>query len=169
METGKLLVIVEVAQARRFACQAPVCGRSAFRLLYVVSHSGGIVVLGASCYRKMLGTEVPVRPLYGTPVVRRLTERQCSLLAENPALLIAELEADPAFPFHAPSAPLNSGELAPRARIPRLPVGTRRQFGAQAERDVEAKYGQRSDLKGWRSLVDLRIRELADGANGSSG
>ena len=28
METGKLLVNVEVAQASRFACQAPGCGRS---------------------------------------------------------------------------------------------------------------------------------------------
>ncbi|PSL79448.1 hypothetical protein C7T35_37485 [Variovorax sp. WS11] len=115
----------------------------------------------------MLGTEVPVRPLDRTPVVRRLTERECNLLAENPAQLIAEFDAGHAFAF-APSAPASPREPAPRARIPRLPLGTRRQFGAQAEREVEAKYGQRSHLKGWRSLVDLRIRELANGVTGSS-
>jgi hypothetical protein len=168
METGKLLAIVEVAQARRFACQAPGCGRSTFRQLYVVFHSGEIVVLGASCYRKLLGNDV-VRPLFGAPGVRRLTERECSLLAENPAQLIAEFEAGHAFAFHAPSTRPSPGEPTPRARIPPLPHGTRRQFGAQAEKDVEAKYGKRSDLKGWRSLVDLRIRELADGVNGSNG
>src|SRR5215207_7718842 len=104
METGKLLAIVEVAQARRFACQAPGCGRSTFRQLYVVFHSGEIVVLGAGCYRNMLGTEVPVRPLYGTPVARRLTERECSLLGENPAQLIAEFEAGHAFAIRVPSS-----------------------------------------------------------------
>ncbi len=169
METGKLLVIVEVAQARRLACQAPGCGRSTFRQLYLVVRGGDVVVLGASCFRKMQGSEVPVPPLYGTPLVRRLTERQSSLLAENPAQLIAEFEAEHALPFRAPSARPTPGELARRARIPRLPLSTRRRFGEQAEREVEAKYGQPSDLKGWRSLVDLRIRELADGADSSSG
>jgi hypothetical protein len=176
METGKLLVIVEVAQARRFACQAPGCGRSTFRQLYLVVRGGEIVVLGASCFQKLQGSEVAVRPLYGMPLVRRLTERQCSLLAENPAQLIAEFEAEHALPLRTPSAPPNPGELAPRARIPRLPDFARRQFGEQAAREVEAKYGPRSNLKGWRSLVDLRIRELADGValparigSGSSG
>lgn len=163
METGKLLVIVEVAQARRFACQAPGCGRSMFRQLYLVALGGEVAVLGASCFRKMQGNGVPVPPLYGTPLVRRLSERQCRLLAENPAQLIAEFEAEHALPFRAPSERPNPAELAPRARIPRLPDFARRQFGEQAAREVEAKYGQRSGLKGWRSLVDLRIRELADG------
>jgi hypothetical protein len=91
------------------------------------------------------------------------------LLAENPAQLIAEFEVEHALPFRAPAERPNPAELAPRARIPRLPDFARRQFGEQAAREVEAKYGQRSDLKGWRSLVDLRIRELVDGANGRSG
>ena len=163
METGKLLVIVEVPQARRFACQAPGCGRSTFRQLYLVVRGAGIVILGASCFRKMQGSEVPVTPLYKTPLVRRLTERQCSLLAGNPAQLIAEFEAEYELPLRAPSAPPNPGELASRARIPRLPDFARRQFGAQAAREVGAKYGQRSGLKGWRSVVVLRIRELPDG------
>jgi hypothetical protein len=98
METGKLLVIVEVAQARRFACQAPGCGRSMFRQLYLVLRNGEIVVLGEGCFRKMQGSEAPVRPLYGTPLVRRLTERQCRLLAEDPARLIEEFEADHSYP-----------------------------------------------------------------------
>ncbi|CAN7744132.1 hypothetical protein LJR084_006642 [Variovorax sp. LjRoot84] len=161
METGKLLAIVEVAQARRFACQAAGCGRTVFRQLYVV-HSEGIIVLGAGCYRKMLGTEVSARPLHGTPDVRRLTERECSLLAENPAQLMAEFDAGHASAFGALSARPSPREATPRARTPRLPIWTRRQFGAQAEKEVEAQYGRSSDLKGWRSLVDLRIRELAD-------
>lgn len=167
METGKLLAIVEVAQARRFACQAPGCGRTVFRQLYVVFYSGGFILLGAGCCRKMLGTEVSARPLHGTPDVRRLTERECSLLAENPAQLMAEFDAGRASAFGALSARPGPREAAPRARIPRLSIWTRRQFGAQAEREVEAKYGRNSDLKGWRSLVDLRIRELADRATAS--
>jgi hypothetical protein len=163
METGKLLVIVQVSQARRFACQAPGCGRSTFRQLYLVVRGGEVVVFGASCFRKIEGSEVPVQPLYGTPPVRRLTERQCSLLAEDPAALIGEFEAEQALPSRPPSAPPDPRELAPRARIPRLPDFARRRFGEQAAREVEARYGPRSDLKGWRSLVDLRIRELADG------
>ncbi|CAN7750501.1 MULTISPECIES: hypothetical protein [unclassified Variovorax] len=162
METGKLLAIVEVAQARRFACQAAGCGRTVFRQLYVVVHSEGIIVLGAGCYRKMLGTEVSARPLHGTPDVRRLTERECSLLAENPAQLMAEFDTGHASAFGALSARPSPREATPRARTPRLPIWTRRQFGAQAEKEVEAQYGRSSDLKGWRSLVDLRIRELAD-------
>ena len=162
METGKLLAIVEVAQARRFACQAAGCGRTVFRQLYVVVHSEGIIVLGAGCYRKMLGTEVSARPLHGTPDVRRLTERECSLLAENPAQLMAEVDTGHASACGALSARPSPREATPRARTPRLPIWTRRQFGAQAEKEVEAQYGRSSDLKGWRSLVDLRIRELAD-------
>jgi hypothetical protein len=163
METGKLLAIVEVAQARRFACQAPGCGRSTFRQLYLVVRGAEVVVLGASCFRKMQGSEVPVQPLYGRPLVRRLADRQCSLLAEDPAQLIAEFEAEQALLARAPSAPSSPGELATRARIPPLPDFARRKFGEQAAREVEARYGPCSDLKGWRSLVDLRIRELADG------
>jgi hypothetical protein len=168
METGKLLVIVEVAHARRFACQAPGCGRSTFRQLYLVVRNGEIVVLGAGCFRKMQGSEAPVRPLYATPPVRRLNDRQCRLLAQDPARLIAEIQAEHVLPSRASLANSEPGEPAPRARIPPLPAWTIRQFGAQAESDVEARYGQRSGLKGWRSLVDLRIRELADGANDSS-
>jgi hypothetical protein len=167
METGKLLAIVEVAQARRFACQAPGCGRTVFRQLYVVFHSGGFVVLGAGCYRKMLGAEVSAQALHGAPDVRRLTERESRLLAENPAQLMAEFDAGHASAFGALSARPGPRQATPRVRIPRLPIWTRRQFGAQAEREVEAKYGRNSDLKGRRSLVDLRIRELADGVNAS--
>lgn len=169
METGKLLAIVEVAQARRFACQAPGCGRTVFRQLHVVFHSEGIIVLGPGCYRKMLGTEVSARPQHGAPDVRRLTERECSLLAENPAQLLAEFDAGHASAFGALSARPGPREATRRARIPRLPVWTRHQFGAQAEKEVEAKYGRNSDLKGWRSLVDLRIRELANGGSASRG
>jgi hypothetical protein len=93
--------------------------------------------------------------------VRRLTERQCSLLAEDPARLIAEFEKGHASTFGAlPALPGERG-TTPRARIPPLPIRARRQFGAQAQKEVEAQYGHSSDLKGWRSLVDLRIRELA--------
>lgn len=168
MENGKLLVIVQVAQARRFACQAPGCGRSTYRQLYLVLLNGEIVVLGAGCFQKMRGSEAPVRPVYGTPLVRRLTDRQCRLLAQDPAQLITEIEAEHVLPSRASLAGSQPGELAPRARIPRLPAWTKSQFGAQAEREVETKYGPRSDLKGWRSLVDLRIRELAYRANDSS-
>ncbi|MGK6310741.1 hypothetical protein [Variovorax sp. DT-64] len=161
-------MIVEIAQARRFACQAPGCGRSTFRQLYLVVRSGEIVVLGAGCFRKMQGSEAPVRPLYATPPVRRLNERECRLLAQDPARLIAEIEAQHVLPSRTSLAGPQSGEIAARARIPRLPAWTKLQFGAQAERDVEARYGQRSGLKGWRSLVDLRIMELANGVNDSS-
>lgn len=84
------------------------------------------------------------------------------MLAENPAQLMAEFNAGHASAFGALSVRPGPREATPRARIPPLPNWTRRQFGAQAEKDVEAQYGRRSDLKGWRSLVDLRIRELAD-------
>jgi hypothetical protein len=162
METKKLLAIVEVAQARRFVCQAPGCGRTVFRQLHVVFHSGGILVLGAGCYRKMLGTEVSAGPLHKTPDIRRLTERECSLLAENPAQLMAEFDAGHASAFGALSARPGPRDASRRVRIPHLPIWTRRQFGAQAEKEVEAQYGRSADLKGWRSLVDLRIKELAD-------
>jgi len=94
--------------------------------------------------------------------VRRLTERECTLLAENPAQLMAELDAGHACAFGALSGRAGPREATPRARITPLPIWTRRQFGAQAEKEVEAQYGPRSNLKGWCSLVDLRIRELAD-------
>jgi hypothetical protein len=110
----------------------------------------------------MLGTEASARPLHGAPHVRRLTERECNLLAENPAQLVAEFEAGHGSAFGALSARPGPREAIPRVRIPPLPAWTRRRFGAQAEQEVEAQYGRRSDLKGWRSLVDLRIRELAD-------
>jgi hypothetical protein len=167
METGKLLAIVEVAQARRFACQAPGCGRTVFRQLCVVFHNGGIMLLGAGCYRKVLGDEVSAPPLHRARDVRRLTERECSLLAENPAQLMAEFDAGDASAFGTLSAHPTHRQVTPRARIPRLPIWTIRQFGAQAEKEVEAKYGRSPDLKGWRSLVDLRIRELAAGVTAS--
>ncbi|VTU24316.1 hypothetical protein SRS16CHR_03428 [Variovorax sp. SRS16] len=164
MDTKKLLAVVEVAQSKRFACQAPGCGRTVFRRLHVVSQDGALCVVGVGCYQKIFHGNVRDWPLYGSPNGRPLTEREYLLLVKDPARLIARFEAERAAGERTAVAPRSRRPVQPRAQIPRPPSEARRRFGAQAEREVEAKYGLRSALKGWRSLVDLRIRELADRA-----
>ncbi len=162
METRKLIAIVEVAQTQRFWCQAPGCGRTAFRRLHVVSIRDAILVVGAGCSQSMLAGNAGRAPLHGTAEGRRLTARECNLLTDNPAAFVAQLERDDEPGYSAPVASRAARVPPVRAQLYRPPASTAQLYGAQARRDVEARYGTRSDLKGWRSLVDLRIRQLAD-------
>src|SRR6185312_15078086 len=148
----RLLAVVELAQGKHFACQAPGCGRAVFRRLHIVSQGEALSVVGVGCYQKVFSGNVRDRPLHGTPNGRRLSEREYLLLSKDPARLIARFEAERAAGERAAAAPRNPRPVLPRAQIPRPPSEAKRRFGAQAEREVEAKYGLRSALKGWRSL-----------------
>lgn len=91
---AQLLTIVSVAREKRIQCQNPGCGHGVYAAIHVVEDEGQLLVMGSTCYAKRYGgAEALGKPSYGYSG-GLLTAEQRDVLANNTALLIAQLKRE---------------------------------------------------------------------------
>ncbi|MEJ8859838.1 hypothetical protein WKW79_35170 [Variovorax robiniae] len=165
---GKLLAVVEVAQADRVRCQAVGCGHGVYKRIHVVSVGDKLQVLGSDCFTKLFGADVQGSPSFGGAAGRRLTDAERKMLEENTAQLIAQFAAEHAEAKAATLADHQQSHTRQALAAPRRRLGPSleaiRLYELQAKLYVRETHKVDPNLPGWRGLVLHRIQKLEDEA-----